>query len=452
MKKSKIILLVIYVFTVCSIIISLPDNLPLKFNIGLFKINRVTSPHIQIPFLGIDKKISTHLGLDLLGGTQLVVEADMKNVPSSQRNQALESVREVIDRRINFFGVSEPVVQTAQSGESFRVIIELPGVKDINQALETLGQTAKLEFREFTKESSLSGYYATLENTRSVNLTGADLKKSEVAFDQTSGEPMVAFELTSEGGKKFADVSTRLVGKRLAIFLDDFVVSDPIVKNPITDGRGSISGGFTPDAAKTLALQLSAGALPTPIKIIEQKNIGATLGQSSVEKSIRAGEVGLFLVALFMILNYGKLGLIADLALIIYGLLSYALFRLIPVTLTLPGIAGFILSIGMAVDSNILIFERIKEEQRKGKPWHIAMELGFGRAWDSIRDANFTTIMTGLILYNPLSWNFIPSSGLVRGFALTLLLGVIISLFTGIVVSRNLIRTLYRPKKLKVTN
>lgn len=448
MKASKKTLYFIFVVTILSLVFSLPENVPLRINNKFIKINRVINPpEINIPFLGINKKISTHLGLDLLGGTQLVLEADMSKVTEKDRVTAHESVKNIIDRRVNFYGVAEPVVQTAKVGDSYRVIVELPGIKDINQATATIGQTAQLEFRELIEEEGTqSAVFPTLKNTKSVNIDGRDLKKAEVAFDPNTGQPMVAFELTDEGGKKFAEVSTRLVGKRLAIFLDSSILSAPVVKTPITEGKGSITGNFTRDEAKNLALNLSAGALPVPIKIIEQRNIGATLGNESVIKSVRAGFFGLTIVALFMLVYYGYLGLIADIALVIYGLISFSLFRLIPVTLTLPGIAGFILSIGMAVDSNILIFSRTREELRKGKPWHMAMEIGFGKAWDSIRDANFTTLITAFILYNPLNWNFFPASGMVRGFALTLAIGVIVSLFTGIVVSRNLIRAFYKPK------
>ena len=449
MKPKFLTLFLILVVTVLVLVIDLPQGIPLNLSFGPIQVRRIISPpDIKIPFLNIDTKITTHLGLDLQGGTQLVLEADMKDIPQTDRKTALESVREIVDRRVNFFGVSEPIVQSAQVGESYRVIVELPGIKDISQAVAILGQTARLEFREFIDESSSSAFFATLENTKPVDLNGKDLKKAEVAFDQNNGQPIVTFELTGEGAKKFADISTRLVGERLAIFLDEIPVSAPVVQSAITEGRGSITGNFTQEEAKRLSLQLSAGALPAPVRIIEQRNVGATLGATSVTQSIRAGFIGLTLVALFMIIYYGVLGLIAVVALIIYGLITYALFRLIPVTLTLPGITGFILSIGMAVDSNILIFARMKEEVRKGKPLAIAMELGFGKAWDSIRDANFTTLITAFILYNPLNWSFIPSSGIVRGFALTLALGVITSLFTGIIVSRNLVRAFYRPRSV----
>ncbi len=451
MKFPSFPLFLILVVTTLAIVVDLPLGIPIKFSVGSFRIDRITAPPpLNLPFLGIQKNFKTHLGLDLLGGSQLVLEADMKDISPVDRQRALESIREIVERRVNIFGVSEPVVQIATVGDSHRVIVELPGIQNVNEAVNTLGQTARLEFREFKQEATTSAFFANLENTEPVGINGADLKKAEVSFDQNTGEPVVAFEMTDEGGKKFAEVTKRLVGMQLAMFLDDLPLSAPRVDQAILEGKGIIRGGFTSESAKRLALQLSAGALPTPIKIIEQRNIGATLGASSVTKSIRAGAIGLTVVALFMFLYYGKLGLLADFALVVYGLITLALFRLIPVTLTLPGIAGFILSIGMAVDSNILIFERIKEEMKKGKPWQIAMELGFGRAWESIRDANFTTLITAFILYNPLNWSFIPSSGTVRGFALTLALGVLISLFTGIVVSRNLIRAFYRPKEKHV--
>src|SRR3989344_6051025 len=446
MKASRRALFLILLITVVAIIIDLPEGLPVKFNAGPITVDRIINPpHIQIPQLGINRKITTHLGLDLQGGMQLVLEAQMQDVPGESRIQALESAREVVERRVNFFGVSEPVVQTAQVNESYRIIVELPGLTNPEEAVELIGQTAQLEFREYVENASPSGQLDFSEVTKPTGITGKDLKRAQLAFDSQTGEPIVDFELTPEGGKKFGEVTTRLVGKPLAIFLDRLPVSSPVVRQPITDSRGTISGSFTVDQAKKLALQLSAGALPTPIKIIEQRSIGATLGSVSVEKSIRAGLIGLGFVAAFMILYYGSLGLIADTALIIYGLITFALFRLIPVTLSLPGIAGFVLSIGMAVDSNILIFARYHEERAKGKSWQIAMELAFGRAWDSIRDANFTTLITAFILYNPLNWGFIPASGLVRGFALTLAIGVLVSLFTGIFVTRNLIRMFYRP-------
>jgi preprotein translocase subunit SecD len=442
-RKLFILLLILALF---AALVDLPE----KFVLFGQTINP-PSLDIQIGSLKIQKTFTTHLGLDLAGGTHIAMEADMKDIPAQSRMDALESAKQVIERRVNFFGVSEPVVQSVKSRESYRVTVELPGVTDVQQALSLIGQTAKLEFREFTekeKESTGAAFlFPTLENTKPVGLTGKDLKKASLSFSSQTGEPEVAISFSENGAKIFADVTKRLVGKPLAIFLDDMPLTWPRVNTEIIDGSAVITGSFTFDEAKRLALQLNAGALPVPVSVVEKRIVGATLGADSVSKSVRAGLIGLSIVALFMILKYGWLGLYADFALFVYGLLTLALYRIIPITLTLPGIAGFILSIGMAVDSNILIFERFKEELRKGKPWQIAMELGFGKAWDSIRDANFTTIITSLILFNPGNWDFLPNSGLVRGFAATLFLGVVISLFTGIIVTRTFIRVLYKGPK-----
>ncbi|MBI5619861.1 protein translocase subunit SecD [Candidatus Gottesmanbacteria bacterium] len=451
-KRPQTVFVLLILLIVLLVAVDLPENYHLKFRIKNFSVDRVINPlklSLSLPGFRFTREFKTRLGLDLSGGTHLVLEADMKEVPAGDRANALESARQVIERRINFFGVSEPVVQSARVNDSYRVIVELPGVTDVDRAESLIGQTAKLEFREFVDEQAATNAaltFPTLANTKPVGLTGKDLRRAEVSFNNQTGSPEVALEFNPEGAKTFGDVTSRLVGRSLAIFLDDFPVTWPRVNTAITDGAAVITGGFTVEQAKTLALQLNAGALPVPVRAQEKRTIGATLGSSSVTKSVRAGLVGLSIVALFMVAKYGRLGLLADLALILYGLLTFAIFRLIPVTLTLPGVAGFILSIGMAVDSNILIFERYHEEKRMGKPWRIAMELGFGRAWDSIRDANMTTLLTCMILFNPGNWSFLPSSGMVRGFAITLFIGVLASLFTGIVVTRTLIRVLYKEK------
>lgn len=447
-KNPRQVFFLLFLLTILLVIVDLPENYRLKFTVLGRTIDRVINPP-TIRFLGWVKPLTTSLGLDLAGGSHVVLEADMKDIKPVDRAEAIESAKEVIDRRVNFFGVSEPVVQTAVSQDSYRIIVELPGVNDVSQAIALIGQTALLDFREFTNPAeATAGAFTipTLDNTRSVGLTGRDLSRAALSFSQQTGSPEVAIEFTSNGAKKFGDATTRLVGKQLAIFLDEVPLTAPTVQSAITDGRAVITGNFTRDTAKTLALQLNAGALPVPVKPIEQRTVEATLGAESVAKSILAGSIGLGFVALFMILQYGRLGCIADAALVLYGLLSFALFRILGITLTLPGIAGFLLSIGMAVDSNILIFERYKEELRAGKPWGIAIEQAFGKAWDSIRDANFTTIITSLILYNPGNWSSLPSSGLVRGFAATLLIGVLVSLFTGIVATRTYVRVFFKEK------
>ena len=452
LKNPRRIFLLLVILAVLLAVVDLPENYRVKARVKNISIDRVINPPVlAFNALGIRfrKELKTRLGLDLSGGTHLVLEADMKDIPSGDRTNALESSRQVIERRINFFGVSEPIVQSAISRDSYRIIVEMPGVTDVEKAVATIGQTALLEFREFTDQNAATGSalaFPTLANTASVNISGGDLRRAAVAFSSQTGEPEVALEFNSDGAKKFSDVTTRLVGKSLAIFLDDMPITWPRVNTPITDGQAVISGGFTAEEARRLALQLNAGALPVPVTVVEKRTVGATLGAASVSQSIRAGLLGLAIVAVFMIALYGRLGMLAVAALVLYGLLTFAIFRWIPITLTLPGVAGFLLSIGMAVDSNILIFERYKEERRHGKPWKVAMELGFGKAWDSIRDANVTTLLTCLILFNPGNWAFLPSSGMVRGFAVTLFVGVLVSLFTGIVVTRTFIRVLYKEK------
>lgn len=450
-KNPKRVFILLMVLTFVLVCIDLPENYRVQFTLWGKKIDRTINPiTFRFGFLGrrVEKTFTTALGLDLAGGSHVVLEADMRGIVEADRASALESAKEVIERRVNFFGVSEPVVQSSISEKNYRVIVELPGVSNVEQAIALIGQTALLDFREFTKTPSASdaAVLFALENTKSVGITGKDLKRATLEYSPQTGEPEVGIEFSAEGSKKFGEVTMRLKGKQLAIFLDSFPITAPVVQTAITDGRAVISGSFTKDNAKALALQLNAGALPVPVSVVERRTVEATLGAESIVKSVRAGFVGLMLVALFMVLQYGRLGLLADFALVLYGLLAFGIFRILGITLTLPGIAGFILSIGMAVDSNILIFERYKEEKRAGKPWHIAIEQSFGKAWDSIRDANFTTIITTLILYNPGNWQMLPSSGLVRGFAATLLIGVLISLFTGLVASRTFIRVLYREK------
>ncbi len=389
------------------------------------------------------------LGLDLQGGTQLVLETDMTNLPNEDRDNALDSAKEVIEKRVNLFGVSEAVVQSSKVGDSRRILVDLPGIKDMNQAQELVGKTALLEFREqnatAAAEATQSAFFIpTFENTSPTGLTGKDLKKAQVTFGGnnqqiTAGSAAeVAIEFNSEGSQKFAEITRRNVGKPLAIFLDDMPVTWPNVNQEILGGNAVITGNFTPEAAKSLAVQLNAGALPVPIKVVEQRSIGASLGQESINKSLVAGIIGLLSVIIYMIAYYGFLGVIAAVALIIYSLFTIAIFRtglflIPPITLTLAGIAGFILSIGMAVDANILIFERMKEERRWGKTSKQALDLGFKRAWSSIRDSNISSLITASILYG-------MGTGSIKGFAITLAIGVLVSMFTAITVTRTILR------------
>ncbi len=416
-------------------------NLPqLPFGYGI--------KNIPIKLEKIGGSFPLKLGLDLLGGSQLVLETDMGKIPAPDKDKALESARQVLERRVNLFGVSEAKVQSSKIGDQRRILVELPGIKDSSAAANLVGKTAQLEFKEFPASLSARENEATKAGipliylAHPTGLTGSDLKSANVTFAQSQRGaqtgPQVSIQFTDQGAKKFADLTKRNVGKQVPIFLDDQILSAPVVQQEILGGNAVITGQFTTDEAKALATQLNAGALPVPIKIIEQRSIGAELGQESVNKSVIAGVIGLITVMVFMLFYYGWLGLVANLALIIYTLFILAIFRtglflIPPVTLTLAGIAGFILSIGMAVDANILIFERMKEEKRWGKSSKTALDLGFRRAWTSIRDSNISSLITASILYY-------MGTGLVKGFAVTLAIGVLISMFTAITVTRTILK------------
>ncbi|MCJ7827700.1 protein translocase subunit SecD, partial [Patescibacteria group bacterium] len=350
----------------------------------------------------------------------------------AERQEAVDSAREIISRRVDLFGLTEPTVRQVKVGEEYRIEVELSGIDNPDEAVGLIGQTAQLDFQLVNEATDAAELFEP------TGLTGPYLAKAVPSYDPNTSQPIISLEFTSEGAELFGQITAANVGRRLAIFLDEGILMAPVVNEPIENGQAQITGQFTAQDVKRLSAQLNGGALPVPFELIEQRRVGPSLGEESIRLSIRAGAVGLGMVALFMILFYGWKGIIADLGLIVYGLLTLSLYKLIPVTLTLPGIAGFILTVGMAVDSNILIFERIKEETRSGQSPFIARQLGFGRAWDSIRDANVCTLIICFILFNPFEWNFLNTSGPVRGFALTLGLGVFLSLFTGIFVTKTL--------------
>ena len=444
MKNWRVFILVLGV-SVVSTYIALFPGFNLNFSLGPISVDQyIVIPEINFYLWGrqINPKFYLKRGLDIQGGMQVILDADMSSIDDGDREVALASASEIISRRVDMYGINEPKVRTAKQGNSYRIVIELPGVTDQQQALQLVGQTAELEFRLAKDEKNPEATAAAilLENFKPTGLTGQDLKKSGLQFNQQTGEPVVSLVFNQEGQKKFAEITKNNQGKVLAIYIDGFPVTMPVINEPILNGQAMISGSFSVEQAENLAIQLNAGALPVPIKVIEQSTVGASLGNQSVQQSIQAGLIGLGLVMAFMILYYGAQGIIASIVLMIYAVITMAVYKLIGVTLTLSGIAGLLLSIGMAVDSNILIFERIKDELRIGIPFSRAMEQGFGKAWDSIKDANLATIITALVLINPMDFSFLNTSGLVRGFGLTMLIGVIISLFTGIVVSRNLLR------------
>lgn len=456
MKRSPFLLGFIIFISLFALLVNIPPVIPLKFStpkvpgvMDSIAVNQTLpgfSPNFSLGPIQFSKDLSLRKGLDLEGGTSITLLADMEGVSRAERENALESAKQVIERRINYFGVSEPIIQTAEAGDEYRVIVEIPGVSDVNQAVSLIGTTAKLSFWEEGASSSavldpnevpINSQIFLGGSPQKTELSGADLKKADVIFDQNTGAPVVSLQFTPEGTKKFADITKRNIGKPLGIALDEIMVNAPAVETVIPDGNAVIQGGFTLDQAKELQLQLNAGALPVSLSVLEQRSIGATLGQASLQKSMFAGIVGFIVIVVFMVSLYGRLGVIASVALFIYTLLNLAVFRLIPVTLTLAGIAGFILSIGVAVDANILIFERMKEELRRGKSQDSALTIGFSRAWSSIRDSNIASLITSAILYY-------FGTGVVRGFALVLAIGVLISMFSAITVTRTLLLYFYK--------
>jgi len=485
------------------------------------------------------------LGLDLQGGTHLVYQADVKDVAAGERADRVDALRDVIERRINVYGVSEPVVQTNTSGDNYRIIVELAGITDVNEAISIIDKTPLLEFKtegepidnpeqdtsdeqkniandllqrvksgedfatlakqysedpgsaaeggelpwvkrgifvpefdeaifdtlkkgEVTDQlvESQFGYHIIKKlderitdqgeqevlsthilikkadadfistNWLSTGLDGKYIEKAQLSFDQRTQEPLVLLNFNSEGKDIFSKITGENVGKPLAIFLDGSLRSAPIVQQQISDGSAQISGNFTVAEAKQLVKDLNLGALPTPISLISQQTVGATLGDLSVSQSLLAGIIGLIAAAIFMLIFYRLPGLLAVAALLIYSALTFAIFVSIPVTMTLAGVAGFILSIGMAVDANILIFERTKEELRDGQSLKAAIENGFYRAWTSIRDSNISSLITTAIL----AWF---GTSIIKGFAITLAIGILVSMFSAITVTRTLLRLIF---------
>lgn len=404
------------------------------------------------------------LGLDLQGGVNLTYQADLTTV--SDKAEAMQGLRDVIEKRVNLFGVSEPIVEI--QGQD-RLVVELPGVKNVQQAINMIGQTPYLEFDEQREDAetqrildkikeaqelqdkggditTLQDWELALQNPyfKATELTGKYLSKATVVFDQTTYKPQIQLQFNAEGEKLFEDITARNIQKPLAIFLDGTSIVDttgdgkidgsdlyaPIVQGEITGGTAVITGSLSAQTANEITRRLNSGALPVKIgSPISQETVGPTLGTVSLQKSLFAGIYGLIAVILFMVVVYRLPGLLASLALLIYVAVTLALFKLIPVTLTLAGIGGFILSIGMAVDANILIFARMKEELKQGKEVSVAIKEGINRAWPSIRDSNVNSLIVCIIL-------FLLSTSFIKGFALTLALGVLMSMFSAIFITR----------------
>lgn len=374
------------------------------------------------------------LGLDLAGGTYLVYEIDLSQVANEDQESVVNGLRDVIEKRVNLFGVSEPRIYTEKVGNQDRLVAELAGIKDVNEAIKQIGETPLLDFREVISTASGTEAIADFAPTA---LTGRYVKAARLNLDNVTRQPIVELEFNDEGGDIFADLTEKNVGQPLAIFLDNNLIEMPMVQEKITGGKAQISGGFTLETARQLVERFNAGALPAPITLVQQQTIDAELGVNSLTNSLKAGLIGTLAVMLLMIIFYRGLGVFASIALIIYIVLSLGIFKILPVTMSLAGIAGFLLSIGMAVDANILVFERMKEEIKRGLSRRAAMEEGFKRAWTSIRDSNISTLISSFVLYY-------FTSSFVRGFALTLLLGVLVSMFSAITVTRTLLRVFVR--------
>jgi preprotein translocase subunit SecD len=443
-----------------------------------FFISAPNSPgfHFSVFGLTVNQDFPIHEGLDLKGGIQVLLQA---NVPpgTTVSQDSMQAAMGIVENRVNALGVSEPLVQLASGN---RIIVQLPGVKNPDQAIQTFGQTGLLEFVDAGSTylppgtvitttlggpSTIGTAGATAAATPGATptttaasptpaasptasatpvyttvMTGKDLQTAAVGFDNV-GRPEIDFTLTPAGAKIFGDYTTKNVGKYLAIVMDKKVIECPVIQSPITGGQGVINGGtgpgFSLEQAQSIVIQLKYGALPIPLKVVDSTEVGPTLGAQAIQQSIVAGAIGLGIVLTFMLLYYRLPGVLADLALLIYAAVTFSIFRIIPVTLTVAGIAGFILSIGMAVDANILIFERMKEELRVGRTLHGAIDAGFERAWTSIRDANVSTLITCAILY----WfGSTFGASIIQGFAATLAIGVVVSLFTAVLVTRTFLQ------------
>lgn len=414
--------------------------------VGFFVYSNTVHEHAKYPF---------KLGLDLAGGSHLVYEADVSKIAPEEVGDLMNVLRDVIERRVNIFGVSEPIVQVERSSfvsenQVERLVVELPGVTDVSQAVAEIGKTPLLEFRLIDQNALAQQASTTASGTPAIpedfdpfidtGLTGRYLASAALEFaggtgGQLSNEPIVSIVFNAEGAELFETITRNHTGENLAIFLDGEMISSPRLNEVIVGGRAIISGGFQAEEARALAQNLNFGALPVPIELASTQTVGASLGEEVLQKGVKAGVVGLGLVILFMVFWYRLPGLVASIALLGYVATMLALFKLIPVTLTAAGLAGLVLSLGMAVDANVLVFERMKEEYRNNKNSHEAARVGFSRAWSAIRDGNVTSILSAILLF----WF---GTSLVKGFALVFGIGVIVSMLSALLITRTLLLAL----------
>lgn len=447
-KKNFWILLLIFIIALFGAALVFPKHT----NQGIDFLKEKSG--INIPNI---PDISFRLGLDLQGGTHLVYDADVSSIEQKDRRQSMEGLRDIIERRVNLFGVQEPIVQIQETDDRYRLIVELAGVKDSSEAIKMIGETPFLEFKlerneeernwiierqeelmELSEEDlkETEDLHLIFENPYfvSTNLTGKYLKRADLDFDQATFRPIVQLHFDDEGAEIFKELTSQNIGKQIAIYIDDVLLSAPVVQQEIAGGRAQITGDFDVNWARDLVRNLNAGALPVPIELISQQSIGPTLGAVSLEKSLLAGIYGFLAIIIFMIIFYKVPGILAAISLAIYVIFFLSIIKLVPMmTLTLAGIGGIILSIGMAVDANILIFSRIREELKQEKGFRTAIEEGFRRSWPSIRDGNLTTLIVALILYS-------FGTSFIKGFAFTLSFGIVLSMFTAFVVTKSLMR------------
>ncbi len=447
-KNNSSKVLVVTILATLALLISLP-RIDIKYETKYFNIDSYIGGYIiNLPFTTKFVDFSDFKkGLDIEGGVKVVIRLDMAQIRSEDQQKSAESVRDILNRRINYLGVSETSTYISRSNNEYRIIVEIPGQKNLEAAIKSIGSTAQLKFK--IVKPGLS--WPITDPNLTINdvfvdstITGKDLIGSDVSFESTNNQPVIQLKFSNDGREKFSSLVKQNVKKPIGIFLDDNLLQAPIVSEELANGLTTdpTITGVDLETAKNISSLIRAGALPVPIEIVQQSFIGATLGQESINKSLIAGFIGLFIIFIFLNITYKNLGFIASISLLIYVVFVLATFKLLNVVISLPGIAGFVFSIGVACDACILIFERIKEESRWGKPSAIAIMNGYDRAWSSIKDSNFSTLLASFILFQ-------FGSGFVKGFALTLAIGIIFSLICCVYISRILVSTFIKEVKFK---